>query len=186
MYNINLNYLFNNIHLTKIYIFKLLNYYIKVLFNMHNLLSFYKSNNFILRKQKNFVEDADYCYNYSFTQTVNVRHLQFFRHYTYHMNFFRSLYLFDIYNYFYFIKKIEFNVQYLYLYLMLKYDLYYYYLALYLIIYLIIIIFLYYYFKNFYDFIFFCKAGKNYDLQSNWEKNFNDKSIQLSKNFNKR
>lgn len=179
---------FNKAILVKIYIEKLINYYINIIFNIKNILVYFKPNNYAYYKQRNFNKwsiDKTLKFNIPFKSTINYRDIYSFHHLTPSITFFNNIYLSNIYNYIYFMNMYNLNTSNIFniFFSSFTYNYIYFICLMYLVFHWIIIILLYTYYKNFYSIFFFTYAIKE-DPQYNWEQKFNANVVKMSNFYN--
>jgi hypothetical protein len=191
-FNIKILYKVNNLIFIKIYLEKLIIYYLKILFNIKQSIVYFKSNYYYFRKQRSlnrfkYHKKRKLLIFISFLQTNIVRKISSLKHFSYNIFLFKNFYLLNLYNFIYLTNKFNFNninIFDLFLFV-LKYNFLYTVLLFYLFSYWIILLLLFIFYKKFYI-IFFCCNFKEQDLQKIWETSIFDKSnsIKCVKIFN--
>jgi hypothetical protein len=188
-FNIKFLYKLNNIILLKIYIEKLLHYYLKILFNIKNSLVYFKSNYYFFRKQKilnrfKYHKKKKLLIFMSFLQTNTIRKITSFRHLTYNIFLFKNFYLLNLYNFIYLFNSLDFDKVSIFdvFLFVIKNNLLYYLIFVYLIIYWVILLFIYILYNKFFNILFLSNKMQNFDIQKNWKEkilqlNLNKKSV---------
>ncbi len=181
-------YNLNKIIFIKLYLEKLLTYYLKIFFNLKNTFVFFKPNYIYYRKQRNHrilnrIKFNDIIFN----NTITYRNKATFKHLTNNILFFKNIYLTNVYNYVYLLNVTNINIENftnLFFYLF-KYNYIYLNVFIYVLLYWLVWIFLFIFYKKFLNIFFFCNF-ENSNYEYNWNKLFNDSAVKLSKKFHKK
>jgi hypothetical protein len=181
-------YNLNKIIFIKLYIEKLVLYYLKIFFNLKNTFVFFKPNYIYYRKQRNDrILNRIKFYDIIFKNTITYRNKNTFKHLTNNVLFFKNIYLINIYNYVYLLNITNINVENftnLFFYLF-KYNYIYLNIIIYILIYWLVWILLFIFYKKFFNIFFFCNF-ENSNYEYNWNKLNNNNVIKLSKKIDKK
>lgn len=170
-----LEYNIKNLILVKIYLYKIIIKISDLILNTKNRLKYFKSNYIPFRKQRNYrFKRRLKAKKRMFVHTIVMRNIYSFRHLTINVNYFRNIYLVNIYNYIYLLNCSinNGNIFSLFFYFF-KYNVVFYNILFYIIIYCIVLLVLNLIYYRFFCLLFFCeKVDNNY--QTNWFKKFKE------------
>src|SRR5690606_13969175 len=165
MVNNILEYNIKSLILIKIYLNKILTNILDLILNTKNRFKYFKSNYIPFRKQRNYrFKRRLKAKKRMFVHTVVMRNIYSFRHLTINVNYFRNIYLVNIYNYIYLLNCSinNGNIFSLFFYFF-KYNIVFYNILYYFIIYCIILLLLNLTYYKFFSLLFFCeKVNNNY------------------------
>ena len=180
-FNIKILYKLNNLIYIKFYFEKTIVYYLKIFFNIKNTFVYFKPNYYYFRKTRNnlsYLRKFKTYLSTAFLSTLTMSNINNLKHLTHNLYFYKNINLFNTYNFIYLINLYDIHFDNIFnsIYIILKYNNIYYIVFLYFFIYLLFFIILFFINKKFYKLFFFCDK-LNEDIQYNWK-------LILKKNIN--